>query len=241
MGVTYYTYRYYDPATGRWPSRDPIGEEGGINLYGFVGNSPTDLVDYSGLFIARATDIDRDMPSDIPQDLKDWIKLQVGNGKSAKVHENFENHHQHLCEKFNYALADEQANLNAKYANAYHFMSLENAEELLQIAVDSCHSWEFQVYSHSLQDYYVHWTFRNNGTGGKGGHQDEYAKKRSDGNSLYYYKDGFAISPDIHLKNQTLASAWNLANEKTKEWVAKWELSCCCKKKLFASGVWEKK
>jgi hypothetical protein len=32
-GVTDYTYRYYDPVTGRWPSRDPIEEEGGINMY----------------------------------------------------------------------------------------------------------------------------------------------------------------------------------------------------------------
>jgi hypothetical protein len=23
---------YYDPVTGRWPSRDPIGERGGVNL-----------------------------------------------------------------------------------------------------------------------------------------------------------------------------------------------------------------
>lgn len=23
---------------GLWPSRDPIGERGGVNLYGFVGN-----------------------------------------------------------------------------------------------------------------------------------------------------------------------------------------------------------
>ncbi len=36
--VAYYGYRYYDPKTGRWPSRDPIGERGGVNLYGFVGN-----------------------------------------------------------------------------------------------------------------------------------------------------------------------------------------------------------
>ena len=37
-GVTYYAYRFYDPLTGRWPSRDPIEEAGGVNLYGFVGN-----------------------------------------------------------------------------------------------------------------------------------------------------------------------------------------------------------
>jgi len=44
-----YTYRYYDPQTGRWPSRDPIEEDGGANLYGFVGNSPINVFDLLGL------------------------------------------------------------------------------------------------------------------------------------------------------------------------------------------------
>ncbi len=43
-----YTYRYMDPVTGRWPSRDPIEEEGGANLYGFVGNSGINFVDVLG-------------------------------------------------------------------------------------------------------------------------------------------------------------------------------------------------
>ena len=47
-GLYYYGYRYYDPVTGRWPSRDPIQERGGINLYGFVGNRPIDLIDRLG-------------------------------------------------------------------------------------------------------------------------------------------------------------------------------------------------
>jgi len=48
-GVIYYGYRYYDPQTGRWPSRDPIGEKGRINLYGFVGNNSLNYVDHLGL------------------------------------------------------------------------------------------------------------------------------------------------------------------------------------------------
>jgi RHS repeat-associated protein len=46
--VTYYGYRYYDPKTGRWPSRDPIGEEGGVNMYGFVVNDPCNIIDSDG-------------------------------------------------------------------------------------------------------------------------------------------------------------------------------------------------
>jgi uncharacterized protein RhaS with RHS repeats len=57
--VAYYGYRYYDPVTGRWPSRDPIEEAGGVNLYGFVGNDGTNKWDYLGkafpLIIGGAT------------------------------------------------------------------------------------------------------------------------------------------------------------------------------------------
>jgi RHS repeat-associated protein len=44
----YYGYRFYDSVTGRWPSRDPIHERGGVNLYGMVRNSPFDFVDGLG-------------------------------------------------------------------------------------------------------------------------------------------------------------------------------------------------
>ena len=45
----YYGYRYYDPVTGRWPSRDPIEEKGGVNLYGFVNNDGINSIDLFGL------------------------------------------------------------------------------------------------------------------------------------------------------------------------------------------------
>jgi RHS repeat-associated protein len=47
-GLGYWGYRYYSPRLGRWISRDPIGEKGGINLYVLVTNSPTNSVDPSG-------------------------------------------------------------------------------------------------------------------------------------------------------------------------------------------------
>jgi len=47
-GLNYYGYRYYNPSTGRWLSRDPLEEQGGANLYGFVGNNPLDRFDPYG-------------------------------------------------------------------------------------------------------------------------------------------------------------------------------------------------
>ena len=37
-GLYYYGYRFYAPALMRWLNRDPIEEDGGLNLYGFCGN-----------------------------------------------------------------------------------------------------------------------------------------------------------------------------------------------------------
>ena len=45
----YVRARHYSSAEGRWTTRDPIGEAGGINLYGFVGNNPVSYVDPLGL------------------------------------------------------------------------------------------------------------------------------------------------------------------------------------------------
>jgi len=40
--------RYYNPSTGRWLSEDPIGSEGGMNLYGYVKSNPVGYKDSSG-------------------------------------------------------------------------------------------------------------------------------------------------------------------------------------------------
>jgi hypothetical protein len=42
-------FAYYNPSTGLFLSRDPIGEAGGINLYAYVQNSPVDRIDPFGL------------------------------------------------------------------------------------------------------------------------------------------------------------------------------------------------
>ena len=67
--LLYYGYRYYNASTGRWASRDPMGEKSFLvvnqirrdirslhprpaNEYGFVANDSLDATDYLGLFHA---------------------------------------------------------------------------------------------------------------------------------------------------------------------------------------------
>ena len=66
-GLVYYGYRYYNPQTGRWIGRDPIGEFGGRNLFGFVGNGSPYAIDCFGLW-----------PT-LPIWTYDWIPVGVAN------------------------------------------------------------------------------------------------------------------------------------------------------------------
>jgi RHS repeat-associated protein len=47
-GWSYYGHRYFLPAQGRWASRDPLGETGGLNLYTGIANNPAQWVDPTG-------------------------------------------------------------------------------------------------------------------------------------------------------------------------------------------------
>jgi uncharacterized protein RhaS with RHS repeats len=87
--MLYYGYRYYSPEMGRWLSRDPIAEQGGINLYGMVGNDPVNRTDYLGLAeVADAPVINclgyasgfgkTIQPERGKQSLKDLIERQLG-------------------------------------------------------------------------------------------------------------------------------------------------------------------
>ena len=52
----YVRNRTYNPVLGRWIQRDPIGYEGGANLYGYAEFAPVGMVDYLGM--SKQSDIE---------------------------------------------------------------------------------------------------------------------------------------------------------------------------------------
>lgn len=67
--------RLYLPELGRWLSRDPIAEKGGLNLYGYAGNSPTNRTDPLGL--SWWCPGDSDYILDFDAALRDWMGVNL--------------------------------------------------------------------------------------------------------------------------------------------------------------------
>jgi RHS repeat-associated protein len=69
-GLYLATRRAYDPIIGRWLSRDPLGESGGLNLYEYVSNNPVALTDRQGTEIDDCKE--GDCPPAPPTDNPNW-------------------------------------------------------------------------------------------------------------------------------------------------------------------------
>ena len=49
LGLSYYNNRHYNPIDGKWCGRDPLEEDGGLNLSSLFKNSPLQFVDVYGM------------------------------------------------------------------------------------------------------------------------------------------------------------------------------------------------
>lgn len=78
-GLFYLQNRYYDPATGRFVNRDPIGLGGGTNRYGYVSGNPVGGIDPTGLFEWNPGAIG-DWLDGVNQQFKHWINSTLTGG-----------------------------------------------------------------------------------------------------------------------------------------------------------------
>ncbi|MCU8197371.1 RHS repeat-associated core domain-containing protein [Vibrio vulnificus] len=89
-GLVYFGYRFYSPYQRRWLNRDPLEEQGGINLYAYVNGDPLGYVDPDGrnpvvaaIAAAAARAILKKLLRDIAKKkLKDAAKKQAKSSKN---------------------------------------------------------------------------------------------------------------------------------------------------------------
>jgi RHS repeat-associated protein len=86
----YYGYRYYDPTTGRWPSRDPIEEAGGLNLYGFVWNDGVNQWDVLGLEVIsirnEGSGKNKADQNTVPSGITEYLQNNYGEDNDIEIH-----------------------------------------------------------------------------------------------------------------------------------------------------------
>jgi uncharacterized protein RhaS with RHS repeats len=69
---------------GRWLTRDPLQEAGGINLYGFVKNNPVNFIDPYGLdWLDTAANYSAGFGDTISFGLTDWVRDQLGSNSAV--------------------------------------------------------------------------------------------------------------------------------------------------------------
>lgn len=150
-GLCYNRFRYYDPDAARYISPDPIGVEGGINMYAYVDN-PTAQVDPLGLAGACTCTIKLKQPVGG----KDEYTAKSGNRKGGKPHNDVVQKAIDKSKKPTKPRDSAQKNGNTKgkcaepnalsdYFNAYEQekgVSLANNPEALKDAVDNIESYD---------------------------------------------------------------------------------------------------
>ena len=114
-GLSFALYRGYNPNTGRWLNRDPIQEQGGLNLYDYGSDSPINRTDATGLS-------DRDLVV-IMTAAHNIIDQMTKNGERVNPHYNdvwvwFSKHGQGCRDQ---ALTVTAGLLKNKYDDTWHF------------------------------------------------------------------------------------------------------------------------
>jgi RHS repeat-associated protein len=203
-GLYYYGFRYYSPDLGRWLSRDPLGENGGVNNYNYVYNSPVDRTDYLGL----------------------WNDGNFGNTSADpgnRGHSDFPGHR-----LFDYTLEDKGFSSPFNPDSTWrHFRPLADSEADLVGATKECVAGQFERAAHQMQDFFSHYGqgFRakdelNYMTLLKAGHGVSSA-----GSSIGRFSGFGAVRPDNAVDYRR---AYEAATMRTGYWVNRWT-KCCCK------------
>jgi RHS repeat-associated protein len=81
LGLVQYTFRPYNPFDGRFTQRDPIKEQGGLNLYAFAGNDPVNRWEYLGnaYFALRPLAGWPWLPVGSHNPLDDWMNTEISH------------------------------------------------------------------------------------------------------------------------------------------------------------------
>ncbi|MFN0138453.1 MAG: RHS repeat-associated core domain-containing protein, partial [Pyrinomonadaceae bacterium] len=151
-GLYHYRARAYDSNTGRFMSEDPAGFVGGMNLYSYVGNNPTQFTDPFGLF-----------PSIWPFDYHQQITAGALNGVASprdiqnisRANEDFDAQTQDLEHANSHAMSFPGQSPDAARARANAFVrdKICLARKYKGMGLNTDAMYQMGAAVHTMQDY----------------------------------------------------------------------------------------
>ncbi|MDB4948141.1 MAG: repeat protein [Gemmatimonadetes bacterium] len=140
-GLYSFRARWYDPQLQRFISEDPIGLDGGINVYAFANDNPVNFTDPHGLQ-AGCTDWYRVLVNNKTGEIVSEEYLNTtcprggGNGKQAQDHKH--------CPVVPEAPNGVDINENITFAEHYSGYSSADRREILTNLVEYGHIWDYK-------------------------------------------------------------------------------------------------
>jgi RHS repeat-associated protein len=152
-----YAKRPYNPSSGHFLSRDPIEEDGGNNLYGFVANSPVNRVDVLGLWhpgdhetMTRTALNSAQMPLAYKRKMADLLVKENARVDNEWMDDNYWHFNRGLSEDIDVAITAYVAKLCGHNEDIHRYLASPNRVNCaIAFAV-------MGNLSHAYQDYYAH-------------------------------------------------------------------------------------
>ena len=141
-----YTYRYYDPQTGRWASREPLGEQASVNLMAYIWNDPITGWDVLGSFGDGSASgfkghAQFETPNGVPSIRDPYFDYTAeDHGKNRPMPEN-----------------PTQA-LQGEWNPTTHFQDIETSTNQVIAAINNCDNVAYSAAMHRFQDYFTHYS-----------------------------------------------------------------------------------
>ena len=136
-----------------WPNRDPIGESGGLNLYGFVGNDGLNKLDLLGLDIVYLLDSSAvggagHAAVAVGNDQEGWTYASFGPGENLFASDD-------NLDKQQYGSLAELLQVNNRYDQNKHYETDNNQDNSALNAIDNFENSSYNICTNNCDDVVV--------------------------------------------------------------------------------------